>query len=121
MTSLPRGNNQVSSWPPRYLSPVNADDLARSRGDHVIDFAQALCTITKDSIAGNAGSPLVFRDWQKELTRHLLVCLERMASRHGWLLSFLSISSLESQVEKPTQQQPTKSNPKSSSTQSGTW
>ena len=71
MTSLPRGNNQVSSWPPRYLSPVNANDLARSRGDHVIDFAQALCTITKDSIAGNAGSPLVFRDWQKELTRHL--------------------------------------------------
>jgi len=83
MTSLPRGNNQVSSWPPRYLSPVNADDLARSRGDHVIDFAQALCTITKDSIAGNAGSPLVFRDWQKELTRHLFAEKENGLLTHG--------------------------------------
>ena len=60
-----------ASWPPRYLSPVDPDALARSRGDHVIDFAEALCTITKDSIAGNAGTPLIFRDWQKELTRHL--------------------------------------------------
>lgn len=59
------------AWPPRYLSPVAKADLKRSRGDDVIEFAQAMCTITKDSIAGNAGSPLIFRDWQKELTRHL--------------------------------------------------
>jgi phage terminase large subunit-like protein len=71
------------SWPPRFLSPTDPADLARSRGDHVIDFAQALCTITKDSIAGNAGSPLVFRDWQKELTRHLYAEKEDGTLRHS--------------------------------------
>jgi phage terminase large subunit-like protein len=71
------------SWPPRFLSPTDPDDLARSRGDHVIDFAQALCTITKDSIAGNAGSPLIFRDWQKELTRHLYAEKEDGTLRHS--------------------------------------
>ena len=49
----------------------------------MIDFAQALCTITKDSIAGNAGSPLVFRDWQKELTRHLFAEKENGLLTHG--------------------------------------
>jgi len=77
--------------------------LKRSRGDHVIDFAQALCTITKDSIAGNAGQPLVFRDWQKELTRHLfaekqngllthgraLVGLPRKNGKSAWLASIV--------------------------------
>ena len=69
MTSSPRGT--ASSWPPRYLSPTPKADLKRTRGDHIIDFAETLCTITKDSIAGNAGEKLIFRDWQKELTRHL--------------------------------------------------
>jgi phage terminase large subunit-like protein len=103
MNSLPSGKTQVSSWPPRYLSPVSPADLARSRGDHVIDFAQALCTITKDSIAGNAGTPLIFRDWQKELTRHLfaeredgllthgraLVGLPRKNGKSAWLASIV--------------------------------
>lgn len=74
---------QIAGWPPRYLSPVASDDLARTRGDHVIDFAEALCTITKDSIAGNAGQPLVFRDWQKELTRHLFAEKENGLLTHG--------------------------------------
>lgn len=92
---------QIQGWPPRYLSPVAPDDLARTRGDHVIDFAEALCTITKDSIAGNAGQPLVFRGWQKELTRHLfaeksdgllthgraLVGLPRKNGKSAWLAS----------------------------------
>ena len=95
--------SQIQSWPPRYLSPVAPEDLARSRGDHVIDFAEALCTITKDSIAGNAGQPLVFRDWQKELTRQLfaegedgllthgraLVGLPRKNGKSAWLASIV--------------------------------
>jgi len=95
--------NQIQGWPPRYLSPVLPDDLKRTRGDHVIDFAEALCTITKDSIAGNAGQPLVFRDWQKELTRHLfaeqqngllthgraLVGLPRKNGKSAWLASIV--------------------------------
>jgi phage terminase large subunit-like protein len=40
-------------------------------GSLVIDFAEAFGVITKDSIAGRAGSPLQLRDWQKELIRHV--------------------------------------------------
>ena len=106
MTSSPSDKvkaKQVVGWPPRYLSPVSANDLKNSRGDHVIDFAEALCTITKDSIAGNAGQPLVFREWQKELTRHLfaeqkngllthgraLVGLPRKNGKSAWLASIV--------------------------------
>ena len=74
MTSSPRGKakpKQIQGWPPRYLSPISPADLKRTRGENVIDFAQALCTITKDSIDGYAGTPLVLREWQKELLRHL--------------------------------------------------
>ena len=75
--------NEIQGWPPRYLSPVAPENLARSRGNHVIDFAEALCTITKDSIAGNAGQPLVFRGWQKELTKHLFAENENGLLTHG--------------------------------------
>ena len=46
-------------------------DLKRSRGDEVVEFAEALCRVTKDSIAGKVGDLLVFRPWQRELNRHL--------------------------------------------------
>jgi phage terminase large subunit-like protein len=37
----------------------------------VVDFVEAYGRITKDSVAGKAGSPLVLRDWQKRLVEHL--------------------------------------------------
>lgn len=94
----PRGSKP---WPPRYLSPVPAADLKRSRGDEIVDFAEALCKITKESIAGSAGDPMVFRPWQRELTRHLfarradgrlrhrmaLVGLPRKNGKSAWLSS----------------------------------
>jgi len=69
-------------WPPRYLSQVSADEYARSRGDQVIDFAETLCKITKDSVAGYSGEPLIFRDWQKELTRNLFAVKENGSFKH---------------------------------------
>lgn len=105
MTSSQRGTRKpkIVGWPPRHLSPVASSDLKRSRGEHVIDFAEALCTITKDSIAGNAGQPLIFRDWQKQLTTHLfaeqpngllthgraLVGLPRKNGKSAWLASLV--------------------------------
>lgn len=85
--------------PPRWLTNISAADLKRSRGDHIIDFAEALCKITKDSIAGDAGSPMVFRDWQKNLTKQLfavkadgslkhrtaLIGLPRKNGKSAWL------------------------------------
>ena len=101
--SLPRGKRRASSaWPPRYLSPIPAAALKASRGDEVVDFAEALCKVTKDSVAGSYGSPLVFRDWQRDLTRHLfardpktgkqrhrtaLVGLPRKNGKSAWLSS----------------------------------
>ncbi len=35
-------------------------------------FAEAVCRVTKDSVASPAGKLLVLRDWQKELLRHAL-------------------------------------------------
>lgn len=72
----------VQPWPPAFLTPVPEEDLARSRGLHVVDFAEALCKITKDSIAGAAGQPMVFRDWQTELTRQLFAVREDGRLRH---------------------------------------
>lgn len=91
----------IGGWPPKFITKVAKEDLKRSRGDEVIDFAQALCKITKDSVAGNAGQPLVFRDWQKELTRSLfatrtdgrlkhkiaLIGLPRKQGKSAWLSS----------------------------------
>jgi phage terminase large subunit-like protein len=90
---------KLSAWPPKFLSPVAPADLKRSRGDDVIDFAEALCRITEDGIAGNSGDPLVLRPWQKELTRHLfaegadgsqrhrraLIGMPRKSGKSAWL------------------------------------
>jgi phage terminase large subunit-like protein len=37
----------------------------------VVDFAEAYGRITKDSVAGKAGGPLILRPWQKTLLEHL--------------------------------------------------
>lgn len=72
----------IGGWPPKYLSSVSDDEYAHSRGDEVIDFAEALCKITKDSVAGSAGEPLVLRDWQKELTRNLFAVKDNGRLKH---------------------------------------
>lgn len=75
---MPEGQN---SWPPRWLTPVPEDAIARGSGELVIDFAEAVGTITKDSVAGAMGSPLILRNWQKELTRHVFAKSESGAYR----------------------------------------
>jgi len=59
------------SWPPLYLTPVDPLAIARGDGDVAAVFAEAFGSIGKDGIAGRAGSPLVLRDWQKELLNHV--------------------------------------------------
>jgi phage terminase large subunit-like protein len=58
-------------WPPQWLTPVPTDAIQNGEGELVIDFAEAFGVITKDSIAGKAGTPLHLRDWQKDLMRHV--------------------------------------------------
>jgi len=62
----------VDSWPPKWLTPIPEEQLARGRVEEpVADFVEAFGRITKDSVAGRAGSPLVLRPWQTMLLEHL--------------------------------------------------
>ncbi len=61
----------MHSWPPALLTPVDPKAVARGDGDDAIEFAELFGSIGKDGIAGRAGEPLILRDWQKELLRHL--------------------------------------------------
>jgi phage terminase large subunit-like protein len=76
------GKKKIDGFPPRWLSPVADADLKRSRGNDIADFAEALCKITKDSIAGHAGEDLIFRPWQRELTKQLFAVKADGTFRH---------------------------------------
>lgn len=91
--------NSGGNTQPAFVSKISPADLKRSRGNDIIDFSEALCKITKDSVAGNAGDPLIFREWQKLLTRRLfavkadgklkhrvaLIGLPRKQGKSAWL------------------------------------
>ena len=59
----------LDSWPPRWLTPVSDDAIARGDGEYAIEFAEAFGSIGKDGIAGKAGQPLQLRSWQQNLIR----------------------------------------------------
>jgi len=62
----------TGSWPPKWLTPIGEDALALGRAkEPVADFVSGFGRITKDSVAGKAGGPLVLRDWQRSLVEHL--------------------------------------------------
>jgi len=73
---------KIDGFPPKWLTKVPVADLKRSRGDDIADFAEALCKITKDSVAGHAGDDLVFRPWQRELTKQLFAVKANNTFRH---------------------------------------
>lgn len=64
-------DQEHTAWPPRWTTPVPEQALADSYAPRVFEFADEYGLITKDSVAGSAGSPLVLRDWQQELLRHI--------------------------------------------------
>lgn len=62
----------TNPWPPRFLTPVPEEAIERGRIEEpIIDFIADFGIITKDSVAGKAGSPLKLRDWQKTLLEHV--------------------------------------------------
>ena len=54
----------AASWPPRHLTDA---PTANSEGLRVAEFVEKFCTITKDSVAGATGQPIVLRPWQRSL------------------------------------------------------
>jgi hypothetical protein len=62
----------VDGWPPRWLTPVPAEDVERGDGELFARFGEAVCRIDKDSLGGPAAKLIVYRPWQRQLLRHLL-------------------------------------------------
>lgn len=59
-------------WPPRWLTPVPEEAIERGIVEEpVIPFIEDFGIVTKDSVAGKAGSPLILRDWQKKLLENV--------------------------------------------------
>ncbi|CAB4184368.1 COG4626 Phage terminase-like protein, large subunit [uncultured Caudovirales phage] len=50
------------------------------------DFAEALVPIAKDSLGGLSGEPLVFREWQRNLLRHMLSRKADLSFTHRFFL-----------------------------------
>ncbi|GIG57388.1 terminase of prophage CP-933C [Longispora fulva] len=69
-------------WPPRWLTPVTDAELSASGGPDTADFIETFCRITKDSVAGSAGTLLELRGWQHKLLRFLLARRADRRYRH---------------------------------------
>jgi phage terminase large subunit-like protein len=81
---------EISGWPPRWLTDVPVEDQNRGDGDLYANFAEAVCRVTKDSVASPAGRLLVLRGWQRELLRHTLARREDGRFRHRTALVGMS-------------------------------
>lgn len=60
-----------SSWPPAIVTPT--DQTFGSRGADAVDFINTFVTLTKDSVAGNAGELIQLRGWQEQLLEEMFV------------------------------------------------
>jgi phage terminase large subunit-like protein len=81
---------EVAGWPPRWLTPVPIEDQERGDGELYANFAEAVCRVTKDSVASPAGKLLELRGWQKELLKHTLARREDGRFRHRTALVGMS-------------------------------
>jgi phage terminase large subunit-like protein len=62
--------SEISSWPPAWVTPTGLD--YGSRGADAVDFINTFVTLTKDSVAGNAGEQIRLRPWQEQLLHETL-------------------------------------------------
>jgi phage terminase large subunit-like protein len=60
----------INSWPPAWVTPTELE--YGSRGADAVDFINTFVTLTKDSIAGNAGENIRLRGWQERLLEETL-------------------------------------------------
>lgn len=66
---------------PLFLTGIPAQDIARGDGDEFLDFTRFL-RVTKDSVGGSAGEPMVMRDWQSDMVRRLFARTENGRLKH---------------------------------------
>lgn len=60
---------RTSKWPPRWLTKPPG---RKNRAADFVEFIEYHCRVTKDSVAGRSGEPLVLRPWQRKLLTALL-------------------------------------------------
>src|SRR5580658_6635093 len=53
--------------PPRVLTPVTPAQVGQGEGGKLCDFIESFCTVTKDSMGGQAGEPIRLRPWQRNV------------------------------------------------------
>ena len=61
----------MNKWPPRWLTEVPEEALDGQRAQIALQFVDLFGVITKDSVAGPAGSRLILRDWQREVVKRI--------------------------------------------------
>jgi phage terminase large subunit-like protein len=62
---------ESEGWPPRWLTPVPSEDVEAGDGKLVGDFVEAVCRVTKDSIAARSGELIRLRPWQRRILGHV--------------------------------------------------
>ena len=75
-------NLETKGWPPRWITPVDDQEIKDSKGWQVADFINALCIQTKDTVAGRSGEPLVLREWQCKLLDNVFAVREDGMLKH---------------------------------------
>ena len=61
---------KTKGWPPSSLTKVLPSEVKDSKGFEIIDFMNALCVQTKDTVAGKSGERITLRPWQEDLLKH---------------------------------------------------
>ncbi|MFI6117468.1 terminase large subunit domain-containing protein [Kitasatospora sp. NPDC051164] len=56
--------------------------MRRGDGEHVAEFIEAMCTITRDTFSGASGQPLTLRPWQRKLLGHVFARRQDGRRRH---------------------------------------
>ena len=64
------------------MTPVTPKELENSKGFETIEFINALCTQTKDTVAGPSGEKISLRPWQEELLKHVFAVRTDGKLRH---------------------------------------
>lgn len=64
--------SSARSTPPRWLTKTTPAERANGDGIYACEWIEGFCKITKESIAGRVGDPLILRSWQHDLFNGLL-------------------------------------------------
>ena len=71
-SSAPAGHRtRADGWPPRHLTPVPAEDVARGDGPLYVDFIETFCRVTKESFAAPTGALIEVRPWTASMIGHI--------------------------------------------------